>query len=151
MSGQKFTICSICFRKLILGKRVIFFPLLLCICMSWLMGSGCGTDGRVVTSDTKGPLFETSQWQSIFICSRMYSNEENDEKEAEIVTTFLHHSLCISSFLYFSVSMRALLHLLKGFKNSKKNFLLFLQRWKSKSVSSVRKPYLFSFCCHCQN
>ena len=106
------------------------------------MGSGCGTDGRVVTSDTKGPLFETS---------RMYSNEENDEKEAEIVTTFLHHSLCISSFLYFSVSMRALLHLLKGFKNSKKNFLLFLQRWKSKSVSSVRKLYLFSFCCHCQN
>ena len=96
MSGQKFTICSICFRKLILGKRVIFSPLLLCIYMSWLMGSGCGTDGRVVTSDTKGPLFETSQFLFAVKCTQMM------KKRLKVQLRFC---ITLSVFLLFFISL----------------------------------------------
>ena len=29
----------------------------------WKMGSGCGSVGRAVASDTRGPRFESSHWQ----------------------------------------------------------------------------------------
>ena len=36
-----------------------------------MVGSGCGSVGRVVTSDARGPLFDSSHWQLLyptFIC-----------------------------------------------------------------------------------
>ena len=34
-----------------------------------LRGSGCGSVGRVVASDTRGPRFESSHWQNLLnIC-----------------------------------------------------------------------------------
>jgi len=29
------------------------------------VGSGCGSVGRAVTSDTRGPWFESSHWQKL--------------------------------------------------------------------------------------
>ena len=35
--------------------------------MFLLMGSGCGSVGRVVASDIRGPRFESSHWQNLYI------------------------------------------------------------------------------------
>ena len=48
------------------------------------MGIGCGSVGRPVASDTKGPRFESNHWQ-IFILNiycQLYWKDENKEKEA---------------------------------------------------------------------
>ena len=49
------------------------------------MGSGCGSVGRAVTSNTRSPQFESSQrqtfTQNIFYC-QLYWKDENKEKEA---------------------------------------------------------------------
>ena len=50
--------------------------------------SGCGSVGRAVTSDTRGPRFESSHWQkfihilNICLLSTVYWKDENKEKEA---------------------------------------------------------------------
>ena len=52
------------------------------------LGSGCGSVGRVVASDTRGPQFESSHRQKIIyilnICllSIVYWKDDNKEKEA---------------------------------------------------------------------
>ena len=33
------------------------------------MGSGCGAVGRAVASDTRGPRFESSLWQNLYVLS----------------------------------------------------------------------------------
>ena len=48
-------------------------------------GSGCGSVGWAVTSDTRGPRFESSQWQILnwtFVYCEQYWKDENKEKEA---------------------------------------------------------------------
>ena len=53
------------------------------------LGSGCGSVGRAVASDTRGPRFDSSHWQKFIfilnICSlsTVYWKDENNEKEAE--------------------------------------------------------------------
>ena len=45
------------------------------------MGSGCGSVGRTVASDTKDPQFKSRRWQNFI--SQLYDREdENKEKEA---------------------------------------------------------------------
>ena len=52
------------------------------------LGSGCGSVGRAVASNTRGPRFESSHWQKfIFILNicllwTVYWKDENKEKEA---------------------------------------------------------------------
>ena len=52
------------------------------------MGSGCGSVGRAVATDTRGLWFESSHWQkfiyilNICLLSTVYWKEENKEKEA---------------------------------------------------------------------
>ena len=45
-------------------------------------GSGCGSVGRAVTSNSRGPQFESSHWQKIIlhIYCQLYSNDENKER-----------------------------------------------------------------------
>ena len=51
-------------------------------------GSGCGSVGRAVASDTRGPQFESSHQQkfiykwNICLLSTVYWKDENKEKEA---------------------------------------------------------------------
>ena len=51
------------------------------------MGSGCGSVGRAVTSDTRGPRFKSSHKQkskfilNICLLSIVYWKDENKEKE----------------------------------------------------------------------
>ena len=48
------------------------------------MGSGCGSVGRAVASDSRGPRFESSHWQK-FNVGRLRSTvfkDENKEKRA---------------------------------------------------------------------
>ena len=52
------------------------------------MGSGCGSVGRAVAYDTRGPRFESSHRQkfiyilNICLLSTVYWKDENKEKEA---------------------------------------------------------------------
>ena len=48
------------------------------------MDSGCGSVGRAVTSNSRGPQFESSHWQKIIlnIDCQLYWKDENKEKEA---------------------------------------------------------------------
>ena len=51
------------------------------------LGSGCGTVGRAVASDTRGPRFETSQQsfsQNIYLprYKKTIYKDKNEEKEA---------------------------------------------------------------------
>ena len=48
------------------------------------MGSGCGSVGRTVAFDSRGPWFESSHWLKfiITIYCQLYWKEENKEKEA---------------------------------------------------------------------
>ena len=54
-----------------------------------LLGSGCGSVGRVVASDTKGPQFESSHRQkfiyllNICLLSSVYWKDENKEKRGQ--------------------------------------------------------------------
>ena len=52
--------------------------------MCWIWGSGCGPDGRVVTSNSRGPWFESSHQQTFMlnIYCRLYWKDENKEKES---------------------------------------------------------------------
>ena len=47
-------------------------------------GGGCGSVGRAVTSDSRGPWFESNHWQKIIlkIYCQLYWKDENREKEA---------------------------------------------------------------------
>ena len=49
------------------------------------MGSGCGSVGRAVASDSRGPQFESSQQQKFIlnIYCQLYWKDENKEKDAE--------------------------------------------------------------------
>ena len=51
----------------------------------YLSGSGCGSVGRAVASDSRGLQFEFSHWQKIIlnIYCQLYWKDENKEKEAE--------------------------------------------------------------------
>ena len=43
-------------------------------------GSGCGSVGRVVSSDTRGPQFESSYFQNLyqaFVYCQLYWKDEN--------------------------------------------------------------------------
>ena len=50
------------------------------------MGSGCCSVGRVVTSDSRGPQFESGHQQKciLYVYCQLYWKDENKEKEAEI-------------------------------------------------------------------
>ena len=60
-----------------------------------LLGSGCGSVGRVVASDTKGPQFESSHRQkfiyllNICLLSSVYWKDENKEKRGQEWPIFL--------------------------------------------------------------
>ena len=49
------------------------------------MGSGCGSVGRAVASDSRGQRFESSLGQKFIlnIYCQLYWKDENKEKEAE--------------------------------------------------------------------
>jgi len=53
-----------------------------------LSGSGCGSVGRAVASDIRGPQFESSHWQKFIyilnfcLLSTVYWKDKNKEKEA---------------------------------------------------------------------
>ena len=49
---------------------------------AWQLGSGCGSVGRAVASDTRGPPFECSHEQNLywtFYCCQLYWKDENKE------------------------------------------------------------------------
>ena len=49
------------------------------------VGSGCGTVGRAVASDTRGPGFESCLWQlllNVYLLLTVCRKDENKEKEA---------------------------------------------------------------------
>ena len=52
------------------------------------VGSGCGSVGRAVASNNRGPRFKSSHWQkfiyilNICLLSTVYWKDENKEKEA---------------------------------------------------------------------
>ena len=52
--------------------------------MPWTMGSGGGSVGRAVASDSRGPRFESSHRQKFIlnIYCQLYWKDENKEKEA---------------------------------------------------------------------
>ena len=54
------------------------------VCNMCTEGSGCGSVGRVVSSKSRGPWFESSHWQKIIlnIFCQLYWKDENKEKEA---------------------------------------------------------------------
>ena len=53
-------------------------------------GSGCGSVGRVVATNSKGPQFESSHRQKYIlnIYGQLYRKDENKEKEAENYSFF---------------------------------------------------------------
>ena len=53
-------------------------------CLKRLLGSGCGSVGRAVASDTRGPRFESRHWQNLYwiVHCQLYWKDENKEKEA---------------------------------------------------------------------
>ena len=59
-----------------------------------LVGSGCGSVGRVVASDTKGPRFKSSHRQqfiytlNICLLSTVYWKDENKEKRGRVWPIF---------------------------------------------------------------
>ena len=46
------------------------------------LGIGCGSVGRAVDSNTRGPRFESSHWQNLYWALFTVSCIENKEKEA---------------------------------------------------------------------
>ena len=52
----------------------------------YIQGSGCGSVGSAVASDTRGPQFESSHWQKFIyilnycLLSTVYRKDENKEK-----------------------------------------------------------------------
>ena len=71
--------------------------------ISWMskhhVGSGCGSVGRVVASDTRGPRFKSSHRQkfiyilNICLLSTVYWKEKNKEKEAGYGPFFKKHQV----------------------------------------------------------
>ena len=63
-----------------------------------MAGSGCGSVGRAVASNTRGPLFESSHWQNfiyilnICLLSIVCWKGKNKEKEAGYGPFFLKKS-----------------------------------------------------------
>ena len=53
-----------------------------------ILGSGCGSVGRAVASNSRGPQFESSHWQKFIlnIYCQLYWKDENKEKEDGIGT-----------------------------------------------------------------
>ena len=49
------------------------------------LGSGCGSVGKAVASNSRGPQFKSRHRQTIIlkIYCQLYWNDENKEKEAE--------------------------------------------------------------------
>ena len=64
-----------------------FYKIFWCTKLAHL-GSGCGSVGRAVASDTRGPWFESSHWQkfiyvlNICLLPTVYWKDGNKEKEA---------------------------------------------------------------------
>ena len=62
------------------------------------MGSGYGSVGRAVASDTRGPQFESSHWQkfiyilNICLLSTVYWKDENKEKRGREWPIFLKNN-----------------------------------------------------------
>ena len=54
--------------------------------MYFKMGSGCGSVGRAVAFDSRGPRYESSHWQKFLlnVFCQLYWKDENKEKEAGI-------------------------------------------------------------------
>ena len=52
------------------------------VCNMCTEGSGCGSVGRVVSSKSRGPWFESSHWQKIIlnIFCQLYWKDENKER-----------------------------------------------------------------------
>ena len=48
------------------------------------MGSGCGSVGRAVTSKTRGPLFKSSHWQTLYNLFTVNFTEKTKIKEKEV-------------------------------------------------------------------
>ena len=71
-----------------------------------MLGSSCGSVGRVVTSNTRGPRFKSSHRQKIIlnIYYQLYWKDENKEKEAG-KGPFIKKCLC-DPFLPFLVFVR---------------------------------------------
>ena len=54
-------------------------------------GSGCDSVGRSVVSESRGPWFESSQWQKIILnmYSQLYWKDKNKEKEGRKLPIFI--------------------------------------------------------------
>ena len=63
---------------------LIYSKLSIIVIIKMTTGSGCGSVGRAVASDTRGPRFESSHRQKIIlnIYCQLYWKDENKEKEA---------------------------------------------------------------------
>ena len=62
-------------------SHAYFEPILVLYFSIVELGSGCGSVGRAVASDTRGPPFESSLRQTLCFC-QLYWKVENKEKEA---------------------------------------------------------------------
>ena len=86
------------------------------------LGSYCGSVGRVVASNSRGPLFEYSHWQTFIfnIYFQLYSKDENEKKRPGLAH-FLkqgispRNCLCIKTFVQPKLKLDFLLHLRKYF------------------------------------
>ena len=73
-----------------------------------ILGSGCGSVGRAVTSDSRGPRFESSLWQNLwwtFTYSQMYWKDDNIEKRGREWPIFKLEFLSKYSHLIIRVSL----------------------------------------------
>jgi len=66
-------------------------------------GSGCGSVGWAVTSNTRGPQFESSHKQNLywtFIYCQLYWKDKNKEKEAHFRKQVMQQQWPLDAFLY---------------------------------------------------
>ena len=101
-----------------------------------LLGRGCGTAGRAVTSDFRDPWFESQHRQSfskisVRICQLQFRKAENKEKEAGI------GQFSLKKLMFLSPSVRTLNNLrLKG----SQDFFSAILQLKSEKLRLITVP-----------
>ena len=68
----------------------------------YVMGSGCDSVGRAVASNSRGPRFESSQWQHFIlnIYCQLYWKDENKEKRPWMATFLKNLLLCATGISF---------------------------------------------------
>ena len=73
--------------------------------IGWNIRSGCGSFGRVVASDTKGPRFESSYWRNFICVFTINCIEETKIKKKRPGMAYFLKKLCkIEPLSSFSLS-----------------------------------------------